>query len=123
MKTTLFILIGLVLGIAMGSASHAADGEIKLIGAEKGARNRTRMPADVVGDVVIVGVHDVDVNNIPGAGRIYTRNRKKWEQTAELIAHDRNLDQAGAVGFRVRCLHQWSPGENKRGLCHHRGAG
>ena len=101
MKTTLFILIGLVLGIAMGSASHAADGEIKLIGAEEGARNRTRMPADVVGDVVIVGVHDVDVNNIPGAGRIYTRNRKKWEQTAELIAHDRNLDQAkpGQSGF------------------------
>ena len=101
MKTTQFILISLVVGIAMGSASHAAKGEIKLIGAEEGARNRTRMPADVVGNVIIVGVHDVDVNNIPGAGRIYTRNRTKWEQTAELIAHDRNLDQAkpGQSGF------------------------
>ena len=101
MKTTQFILISLVVGIAMGSASHAAEGEIKLIGAEEGARNRTRMPADVVGNVIIVGVHDVDVNNIPGAGRIYTRNRTKWEQTAELIAHDRNLDQAnlGQSGF------------------------
>ena len=125
MKTTLFILIGLVLGIAMGSASHAAGGEIKLIGAEEGARNRTRMPADIVGDVVIVGVHDVDVNNIPGAGRIYTRNRKKWEQTAELIAHDRNLDQAkpGQSGFGFAVSISGRPGENKRGLCHHRSAG
>ena len=101
MKTTQFILISLVVGIAMGSASHAAEGEIKLIGAEEGARNRTRMPADVVGNVIIVGVHDVDVNNIPGAGRIYTRNRTKWELTAELIAHDRKLDipNPGQSGF------------------------
>ena len=101
MKTTQFFLISLVVGIAIGSASHAAEGEIKLIGAEEGARNRTRMPADVVGNVIIVGVHDVDVNNIPGAGRIYTRNRTKWEQTAELIAHDRKLDipNPGQSGF------------------------
>ena len=101
MRTTQFILISLVVGIAIGSASHAAEGEIKLIGVEAGARNRGRMPADIVGDVVIVGVHDVDINKIPGASRIYTRNRKKWEPTAELIAHDRNLDIAnpGQSGF------------------------
>ena len=101
MKTTWLVVVSLILGIAPGSISHAARGEIKLIGAPEGARNRTRMPVDVVGDVIIVGVHDVDVNNIPGAGRIYTRNRKKWEQGAELIAHDRNLDQAkpGQSGF------------------------
>lgn len=100
-KTLEIILCCLILSIAAGSAIHAADGEIKLIGAEEGARNRTRMPVDVVGDVIIVGVHDVDVNNLAGAGRIFTRNRKKWEQTAELIAHDRNIDQPkpGQSGF------------------------
>ena len=101
MKTIRFIVVSLILGIASTTIGYAVDGEIKLIGAPDGKRNRTRMPVDVVGDVVIVGVHDVDVNNIPGAGRIYTRNRKKWEQTAELIAHDRNIDQAkpGQSGF------------------------
>ena len=101
MKTTQFILISLVVGIAMGSASHAAEGEIKLIGAEAGIRNRGRMPADIVGDVVIVGVHNVDHDKFPGAGRIYTRNRNKWELTAELIAHDRKLDipNPGQSGF------------------------
>ena len=101
MKTYWFIVVTLILGIAAGTTIHAADGEIKLIGAPEGKRNRTRMPVDVTGDVIIVGVHDVDVNNIPGAGRIYTLNRKKWEQGGELIAHDRNLDQAkpGQSGF------------------------
>ncbi len=101
LKTIRFIVVSLILGIASTTIGYAVDGEIKLIGAPEGKRNRTRMPADVVGDVIIVGVHDVDVNNIPGAGRIYTRNRKKWEQTAELIAHDRNIDQAkpGQSGF------------------------
>ena len=101
MKTIRFIVVSLILGIASTTIGYAAEGEIKLIGAPEGKRNRTRMPVDVVGDVIIVGVHDVDVNNVPGAGRIYTRNRKKWEQTAELIAHDRNVDQAkpGQSGF------------------------
>ena len=95
MKTTLFIIVSLIFGIA-------AAGEIKLIGAVDGALNRARMPVDVVGDVIIVGVHDVDVNNILGAGRIYTRTRKnKWEQSAELLANDRNIDQPkpGQSGF------------------------
>ena len=101
MKTSWFILISLILGIATGTIGHAAGGEIKLIGAPEGARNRTRMPVDVTGDVIIVGVHDVDVNNLPGAGRIFTRNRKKWEQGADLVANDRNIDQAkpGQSGF------------------------
>ena len=101
MKTSWFILISLILGIATGTIGHAAEGEIKLIGAPEGARNRTRMPVDVTGDVIIVGVHDVDVNNLPGAGRIFTRNRKKWEQGADLVANDRNIDQAkpGQSGF------------------------
>ena len=102
MKTTLFIVVGLIFGIAAGSTIHAAEGEIKLIGAVDGALNRQRMPVDVVGDVIIVGVHDVDVNITLGAGRIYTRIRKnKWEQSAELLAHDRNIDQPkpGQSGF------------------------
>ena len=66
MKTSWFILISLILGIATGTTGHAGGGEIKLIGAPEGKRNRTRMPVDVTGDVIIVGVHDVDVNNIPG---------------------------------------------------------
>ena len=101
MKTLRFIIAGLLLGIASVTSSHAADGEIKLIGAQEGARNRTRMPVDIVGDVIILGVHDVDVNNLAGAGRIFTRNRRKWEKTAELLAHDRNIDQPkpGQAGF------------------------
>ena len=95
------VIIGLIFSIASGTIGHAAEGEIKLIGAPEGARNRTRMPVDVTGDVIIVGVHDVDVNNLPGAGRIFTRNRKKWEQGADLVANDRNIDQAkpGQSGF------------------------
>ena len=102
MKTTLFIVVSLILGIASGSASHAAGGEIKLIGAEEGIRNRGRLPAEIVGDVVIVGRHNVDHDRHPGAGRIYTLNRNKWELTAELVAHDRkpNTGQAG-FGYDV----------------------
>ena len=102
MKRTLFIVVSLILGIATGSTVHVAEGEIKLIGAVDGALNRARLPVDVVGDVIIVGVHDVNVNNILGAGRIYTRIREnKWEQSAELLAHDRNIDQPkpGQSGF------------------------
>ncbi|MDE0298360.1 MAG: hypothetical protein OXN17_06980 [Candidatus Poribacteria bacterium] len=101
MKTLRFIIASILLGIASVTTSYAADGEIKLIGAQEGARNRTRMPVDIVGDVIILGVHDVDVNNLAGAGRIFTRNRRKWEKTAELVAHDRNLDQPkpGQSGF------------------------
>ena len=98
MKTTQFILISLVVCIAMESASHAAGGEIKLVGAEEGIRNRGRMPADIVGDVVIVGLHNVDHDKVPGAGRIYTLNRNKWELTAELIPHDRKPN-TGQQGF------------------------
>ena len=96
------IAIGFMLGIASGSVSHAAGGEIKLIGAEEGIRNRGRLPAEIVGDVVIVGRHNVDHDKHPGAGRIYTLNRNKWELTAELVAHDRkpNTGQAG-FGYDV----------------------
>ena len=96
------IAIGFMLGIASGSVSHAAGGEIKLIGAEEGIRNRGRLPAEIVGDVVIVGRHNVDHDRHPGAGRIYTLNRNKWELTAELVAHDRkpNTGQAG-FGYDV----------------------
>ena len=101
-KTLQIILCCLILGIAAGSAIHVAHAEIKLIGAVDGALNRTRMPVDVVGDVIIVGVHDVNINLLLGTGRIYTRIRKnKWEQSAELLAHDRNIDQPkpGQSGF------------------------
>ena len=98
MKIILLIAIGFILGIATGSVSHAAGGEIKLVGAEEGIRNRGRLPAEIVGDVVIVGRHNVDHDRHPGAGRIYTLNRDKWELTAELIAHDRKLN-TGQAGF------------------------
>ena len=102
MKIIRLIAISLMLGIASGSVSHAAGGEIKLVGAEEGIRNRGRLPADIVGDVVIVGKHNVDHDKHPGAGRIYTLNRDKWELTAELTAHDRkpNTGQAG-FGYDV----------------------
>ncbi|MDE0298359.1 MAG: hypothetical protein OXN17_06975 [Candidatus Poribacteria bacterium] len=102
MKLIRLIAIGFLLGIASGSDSHAAEGEIKLIGAEEGIRNRGRLPAEIVGDVVIVGRHNVDHDRHPGAGRIYTLNRNKWELTAELTAHDRkpNTGQAG-FGYDV----------------------
>ena len=102
MKIIRLIAISFILGIASGSVSHAAGGEIKLIGAEEGIRNRGRLPAEIVGDVVIVGRHNVDHDRHPGAGRIYTRNRNKWELTAELVAHDRkpNTGQAG-FGYDV----------------------
>lgn len=102
MKIIRLIAISFILGIASGSVSHAAGGEIKLIGAEEGIRNRGRLPAEIVGDVVIVGRHNVDHDRHPGAGRIYTLNRNKWELTAELIAHDRkpNTGQAG-FGYDV----------------------
>ena len=116
------IAISLMLGIASGSVSHAAGGEIKLIGAEEGIRNRGRLPAEIVGDVVIVGRHNVDHDRHPGAGRIYTLNRNKWELTAELIAHDRKPN-TGQAGVRVRCLNQRAAGAQNRGLCHYRSAG
>ena len=101
-KRLQIILICLMCDIVMGGISHAAGGEIKLVGAEEGIRNRGRLPADIVGDVVIVGRHNVDHDRHPGAGRIYTLNRNKWELTAELIAHDRkpNTGQAG-FGYDV----------------------
>ena len=102
MKIIRLIAISLMLGIASGGVCHAAGGEIKLVGAEEGIRNRGRLPADIVGDVVIVGKHNVDHDKHPGAGRIYTLNRDKWELTAELTAHDQkpNTGQAG-FGYDV----------------------
>ena len=102
MKIVQLIAFSLMLGVASGSVSHAAGGEIKLVGAEEGIRNRGRLPAEIVGDVVIVGRHNVDHDRHPGAGRIYTLNRNKWELTAELVAHDRkpNTGQAG-FGYDV----------------------
>ena len=101
-KRLQIILLCLICDVVMGGISHAAGGEIKLVGAEEGIRNRGRMPADIVGDVVIVGLHNVDHDRHPGAGRIYTLNRNKWELTAELVAHDRkpNTGQAG-FGYDV----------------------
>ncbi len=102
MKISRLIFVGLILGIAAGGVGHAAGGAIKLVGAEEGIRNRGRLPAEIVGDVVIVGRHNVDHDKHPGAGRIYTLNRNKWELTAELTAHDRkpNTGQAG-FGYDV----------------------
>ena len=88
MKVLSFMIITVILSILSEAISHAVDGEVKLIGAPEGMRNRTRMAVDIAGDSIILGVHDVDVNAHPGGAKIFTRNRKKWEQTTLLVPKD-----------------------------------
>ena len=117
MKTLRFILISLVLGIVSAASSHAADGEVKLIGAVEGQRNRTRMPIDVAADSIILGVHDVDVNNIPGGAKIFTRDRNRWEQTALLAPNDQaeivDGEKRGQAGFGFAVSISGRPGRRR----------
>ena len=59
MKTLQIICISVVLGFALGAVNHIAyaQKEVKLIGAPDGMRNKARMPADLLGDTIIIGAH------------------------------------------------------------------
>ncbi len=87
MKTIRFILISLVLGIGLGSISRPtlAQKEIKLVAVEDGRGNK-HLCADIIGDSVIVGSHEM------GIAKIYVGDGKKWKEQAELTA-----DPAGAA--------------------------
>jgi hypothetical protein len=50
-----FVLISLVIATMSANISHA--GEFKLVAAEDGTRN-SHMTADIIGDTLIVGVHE-----------------------------------------------------------------
>ena len=76
MKTIHFISISLVLSIALVAVNHTAvaQKEVKLIGAPDGMRNKARMPADLLGDTIIIGAHAVGFLNMDGFAKIYTRS-------------------------------------------------
>ena len=101
MKTIHYISIGLVLSMALTATNHTAfaQKEVKLIGAPGGMRNKARMPADIVGDSIIIGAHAVGFLNMDGFAKIYTRNRNNWEETAELIRSDRDKENPGQASF------------------------
>ena len=87
MKTIRFILMSLVLGIGLGAISRPtlAQKEVKLVAVEDGRGNK-HLCADIIGDSVIVGSHEV------GIAKIYVGDGKRWKEQAELTA-----DPAGAA--------------------------
>lgn len=101
MKTMYIIFISVVLIIAMAAVNHTAfaQKEVKLIGAPDGMRNKARMPADLLGDTIIIGAHAVGFLNTDGFAKVYTRARNKWEETAELIRSDRDKENPGQASF------------------------
>ena len=101
MKTLQFTFISVVLSVALVAVNHTAfaQKEVKLIGAPDGMRNKARMPADLVGDTIIIGAHAVGFLNTDGFAKIYTLTRNKWEQTAELIRSDRDKEKPGQASF------------------------
>lgn len=101
MKTLQIMFVSVVLSIALVSVNHTAfaQKEIKLEGAPKGMRNKARMPADLLGDTIIVGAHAVGFLNTDGFAKIYTRRRNQWEATAELIRNDRDKENPGQASF------------------------
>ena len=101
MKTLQFISIGLILSVALVAVNHTAfaQKEVKLIGAPDGMRNKARMPADITGDSIIIGAHAVGFLNTDGFAKIYTRDRNKWEETAQLIRSDRDKENPGQASF------------------------
>ncbi len=101
MKTLQIICISVVLGFALGAVNHIAyaQKEVKLIGAPDGMRNKARMPADLLGDTIIIGAHAVGFLNTDGFAKIYTLSRNKWEETAELIRGDRDKENPGQASF------------------------
>ncbi len=101
MKTLQIMFVCVVLSIALAVVDHTAfaQKEVKLIGAPKGMRNKARMPADLLGDTIIIGAHAVGFLNMDGFAKVYTRSRNKWEETAELIRSDRNKENPGQASF------------------------
>ncbi len=101
MKSLHIMFICVVLSIALAAVDHTAfaQKEIKLIGAPDGMRNKARMPADLLGDTIIIGAHAVGFLNTDGFAKIYTRSRNKWEETAELIRSDRDKENPGQASF------------------------
>lgn len=101
MKTLQFMFICVVLSIALVAVNHTAfaQKEIKLVGAPAGMRNKARMPADLLGDTIIVGAHAVGFLNMDGFAKIYTRSRNNWEETAQLIRSDRDKENPGQASF------------------------
>ena len=101
MKTWQIMFVCVVLSIALAVVDHTAfaQKEVKLIGAPKGMRNKARMPADLLGDTIIIGAHAVGFLNMDGFAKVYTRSRNKWEETAELIRGDRNKENPGQASF------------------------
>ena len=101
MKSLQITFISVVLSIALVAVNHTAvaQKEIKLIGAPDGMRNKARMPADLLGDTIIIGAHAVGFLNKDGFAKVYTRVRNKWEETAELIRGDRDKENPGQASF------------------------
>ena len=101
MKTLQIMFVSVVLSIALAAVDHIAfaQKEVKLIGAPDGMRNKARMPADLLGDTIIIGAHAVGFLNLDGFAKVYTRSRNKWEETAELIRSDRDKENPGQASF------------------------
>ena len=101
MKTLQFTFISVVLSVALVAVNHTvyAQKEVKLIGAPDGMRNKARMPADILGDTIIIGAHAVGFLNTDGFAKIYTRAGNKWEETAQLIRSDRDKENPGQASF------------------------
>ncbi len=99
-----FVLVSLVIAALLAGVSHA--GGFKFVVAEDGTRN-SHMTADIIGDTLIVGVHE-------GVGyvKIYTGAGKKWKEQAELIAVVGGADiNRGVPGFgwsvALTALHEY----------------
>ena len=87
-----FVLISLVIATMSANISHA--GEFKLVAAEDGTRN-SHMTADIIGDTLIVGIHEGF-----GLAKIYVGSGKKWKEQAELAALEGGGDiNTGVPGF------------------------
>ena len=85
MKMLRFIIIGLVIGIALGAIHQTAlaQKEVKLIGVEDGVFN-DHLSAAIIGDSVIIGSREA------GTGTIYANDGKEWEKIVDLQAKDHN---------------------------------
>ena len=75
-KSVRFVLISLVIATMLANISNA--GEFKLVAAEDGTRN-SHMTADIIGDTLIVGVHEGF-----GLAKIYV-GRKKVESAGRTL--------------------------------------
>ena len=77
-KTLRCVSAGLAIAALLAGVCHA--GEFKLIAAVDGTRN-SHMTADIIGDTLIVGVHEGF-----GLAKIYVGGGKRWKEQAELAA-------------------------------------